>query len=84
MTQQFLVLTVKGYEKFEKNRIVVSDSAPQKWVNFLRAGEKIETLNFMGWFCLKDKLLEEKFTQQFPVLTVKGCGKFQQNLNCGF
>ena len=23
-------------------------------------------------------------TEQFPVLTVKGCGRFQQNLNRGF
>ena len=58
--------------------------SPPKMGKFLSSSEKIETLNFMGWFCLKDKLLEEKFTQQFPVLTVMGCGKFQQNLNCGF
>ena len=28
--------------------------------------------------------LSRKFRQQFPVVTVKGCGKFQENLNRGF
>ena len=29
-------------------------------VKFLRVGEKVKISNFIGWFCLKDKLLEEK------------------------
>ena len=29
-------------------------------VKFLRASEKVEISNFIGWFCLKDKFLEKK------------------------
>ena len=33
---------------------------PKKnWVNFLRAGKKVKISNLIGWFCLKDKLLEQ-------------------------
>ena len=39
---------------------MVSNSAPQKLVNFLRAGEKTKISNFIGWFCVKDKLLGQK------------------------
>ena len=53
-------------------------------VKFLQAGKKVKILNFIGWFCLKDKLLEKILTQQFLVLTLKGYEKFQQNLNRGF
>ena len=38
--------------------IVVSNSAYPKMVKFLRAGEKVKISNFIGWFCLTDKLLE--------------------------
>ena len=30
-------------------------------VKFLRAGEKVKLSNIIGWFCLKDKLLEQNF-----------------------
>ena len=46
--------------------------------------EKTEISNLIGWFCLKHELLEGKLTQQFPLLTLKGSLKFQQNLNYGF
>ena len=29
-------------------------------VKFLGAGEEAEISNFIGWFCLKDKLIEQK------------------------
>ena len=35
-------------------------------------------------FVSKVNCLRREFRQQFPVLTVKSCGKFQQNLNSGF
>ena len=28
-------------------------------VKFLWGGENVETSNFIGWFCLKDKLVEQ-------------------------
>ena len=39
---------------------MVSDSAYPKMVKFLGAGKKAKISNFIGWFCLKDKLLEQK------------------------
>ena len=54
-------------------------------VKFLQAGKKGEISNFISWFCLRDKFLEKiSETHQFPVLTMKGCEKFHQNLNRGF
>ena len=53
-------------------------------MNFLRASEKVKISNFIGGFCLKDNLTDQKLTLQVPILTVKSCGKFQQNLNPGF
>ena len=54
-------------------------------VKFLQAGKKGEISNFIRWFCLRDKFLEKiSETHQFPVLTMKGCEKFHQNLNRGF
>ena len=35
-------------------------------------------------FVYKINLLSKKLTQQFPVLTVRGCGKFHENLNPDF
>ena len=35
-------------------------------MNFLRAGEKVKILRFIGWFCLKDKMSEQKIdTESF-------------------
>ena len=42
-----------------KSETVVSNSAYSKMVKFLRAGEKVKISNFIGWFCLKDILLEQ-------------------------
>ena len=39
---------------------MVSDSAYPKMVKFLGAGEKRKISNFIGWFCVKDKLLGQK------------------------
>ena len=39
---------------------MVSDSAYPKMVKFLGADEEAEISNFIGWFCLKDKLIEQK------------------------
>ena len=33
---------------------------PQKWVNFLWAGEKLKISSFIGLFCVKDKLQGQK------------------------
>ena len=30
-------------------------------VKFLGAGEKVKISNIIGWFCLKDKLVEQNF-----------------------
>ena len=32
----------------------------KEWVNFPQAGKKSKIPNFVGWFCLKDKLLGQK------------------------
>ena len=32
----------------------------QRWGNFLRGDKKVKISNFISWFCLKDKLLEQK------------------------
>ena len=29
-------------------------------VKFVPAGEKVQTSNFLGWYCLKDKLSEQQ------------------------
>ena len=71
-------------ESFSKIWIIVPNSAYQKMLKFLEAGKKVEIPNFFGWFWLKDKLTEQKPIQQFPLFTVKSCGKFQQSLNPGF
>ena len=39
---------------------MVSDSAYLKKVKFLGPGEKSKISNFIGWFCVKDKLLGQK------------------------
>ena len=39
---------------------MVSNSAHPKLVKFLGAGEKTKISNFIGWFCVKDKLLGQK------------------------
>ena len=56
----FLSWEGKAVQSFSKIWIVVSDSAYQKIVEFLPAGEKSKILNFITWFCLKDKLLKQK------------------------
>ena len=53
-------------------------------VKFLGAGKSAETSNFIGWFYLKDKLLEQKTDAAVSCLVLKGYEKFQQNLNRGF
>ena len=58
---------------------------PKKnWVNSLRAGEKVKISNFSSWFCLMINSLSKKLTQQFPVLTLKGHGKFGGKVTPGF
>ena len=39
---------------------MVSDSGYPKMVKFLGADEKTKISNFIGWFRVKDKLLEQK------------------------
>ena len=71
-----------------RSMYLLDKNQPRKYeilaVKFLGAGEKIEISICIGWFCLKEKLHEQKLTQQFLLLTVNGCGKFHQNLNHGF
>ena len=52
--------------------------------NFVEASKKIKISNFIRWFYLKDKFLDQKLTQQFPVLKLKGHGKFGGKLTPGF
>ena len=47
-------------EILNKIWIVVFNSIYTKIVKFLRAGKKVKILNFVVWFCLKDKLLGQK------------------------
>ena len=51
----------RAMKSFSKIWIVFSNSAYPKMVKFLQAGEKVKISNFIGWFCLKDKLLEQNF-----------------------
>ena len=48
-------------------------------VKFLRAGEKVKLSNIIGWFCLKDKLLEQEIDKAVSCPGTKGqwkvCGK---------
>ena len=71
-----------------RSMYLLDKNQPRKYeilaVKFLGVGEKIEISICIGWFCLKEKLHEQKLTQQFLLLTVNGCGKFHQNLNHGF
>ena len=48
--------------------IVVFHSAYTKIVKFLRAGKKVKISNFIGWFCLKDKLLGQKTDTAFRAM----------------
>ena len=46
---------------FDKNQImVVSNSPKEKLVNFFPVDKRVKISNFIGWFCLKCKLLEQK------------------------
>ena len=60
MTQQFPVSIVKSCREFHQNLNPGFQFSIKNWVNFLRAGEKIKIENFIGWFCLKEKLPEQK------------------------
>ena len=33
-------------------------------VKFLRARKKVKISNYIGWFCLKDKLLEQEIDKE--------------------
>ena len=52
-------------------------------MNFLRAGKKTKISNFIGWFCVKDKFLEQKTERAIYCPETEGYEKFQQNLNPG-
>ena len=56
----FLSRQWKAVESFSKIWILVSNSAYQKMAKFLRAGKKVKISNFMGLFCLKDQLFEQR------------------------
>ena len=79
LTQHF-----RAMKSFSTIWILVSNSDPQKWVNFLRVGEKTKISNFIGWVCVKDKFLEQKTETAIYCPNMKGYEKFQQNLNPGF
>ena len=54
-------MTLKGHGKFGGTSDFWFPIQPKKnWVKFLRAGEKVKFSNFIGWVCLKDKLLGQK------------------------
>ena len=75
LTQQFHLLTLKGSGKFQQN------------LNrgFLFSQPKNgEISDFIGWFYLKDKLLEQKSDTAAFFLTPNSSEKFQENLNSGF
>ena len=40
--------------------MVVSNSPKEKLVNFFPVDKRVKISNFIGWFCLKRKLLEQK------------------------
>ena len=47
----------------------------KNWVNFLRAGEKVKISNFIGCFCLKDKLPEQKIGTTVSSPDIEGLWK---------
>ena len=58
---------------------MVSNSAPKKLAEFPSAGEKVKFSNFISWFHLKDKLLEQKIDTTVSCPDTEGpwkvCGK---------
>ena len=61
LRQRFYLVTLKGHGNFgRKLNPGFQFSQKQNWVKFLGAGKKVKILNFIGWICLKDKLLEQK------------------------
>ena len=56
----FLSWHWRTVESLSKIWMVVSNSAYPKMANFLGAGKKAEISNFIIWFCVKHKLLEQK------------------------
>ena len=50
-----------GYEKFWVKPSCGFQFSPKKnWVKFLQTVEKVKIWNFISWFCLKEKLPEQK------------------------
>ena len=56
----FLSWEGRAVQSFSKIWMVVSNSAYQKTLKFLWAGQKAKISNFISWFCLKGKLPEQK------------------------
>ena len=52
--------------------MVVFNSAYPKMVKFPRAGKKVKTSNFLDWFCLKNKLFEQKLDTAVSCLNTEG------------
>ena len=60
LTQQVPALTVKSCGKFQQNLTPGFKFSTKKMAEFFKAGEKVKISNFIGCFCLKDKLTEQK------------------------
>ena len=56
----FLSWQWRAVESFSRIWLFLSNSAYQKMLKFLRAGEKVEISNFFLWFWLKDELVYQK------------------------
>ena len=56
----FLFWKWGAVQSFSKIWTMISNSAYQKIVKFLQTGKKAKILNLIGWFCLKDKMTEQK------------------------
>ena len=56
----FLSWQWRAMESFRKIWLLVSNSAYEKMLKFLRAGDKVKISNFFDWFWLKDEWLDQK------------------------
>ena len=52
--------TEGSWKFWDKTKLWFPIQPKKNWVKFPQAGEKVKVSNFIGWFCLKHKLVEQK------------------------
>ena len=65
----------RAMKSFSTIWILVSNSDPQKWLNFLWAGEKVKIPNFITFLVQKINCLGKKLTQQVYCRDTEGIWK---------